>query len=348
MGRRGLAYTRTPRRRAALVSLPPSSRSDGVHSPDQGLVQAPPREAIDAVLLAALDEDGIPAARREALARDARGAGPAGSEQRRIDLTSDTVIPDQALARARLVAKAPGVLCGGAIFARALEVCDPKAKVELLVRDGQRVAPGQEVLRALGRARAMLFAERTGLNFVQRLSGIATLTARFVELCAGRARVLDTRKTTPNLRMLEKYAVRCGGGENHRLGLFDEAMVKNNHADLAGMALIEVLRRLRAELGPRIRITSEARDLGEAQAGVDGDADVVMLDNFAAGDLPRTVTALRERARGRPRPLELEASGGISEQNVALVAASGVDRISIGALTHSAPALDFSFYLRPA
>lgn len=267
--------------------------------------------------------------------------------RRRVDLTSDNAIPEPAMARARLVAKAPGVLCGVSIFARALEVCDSKAQIELLAGDGERVAAGQDVLHAVGKARALLYAERTGLNFVQRLSGVATLTARYVALCAGRARVLDTRKTTPNLRALEKYAVRCGGGFNHRFGLFDEAMVKNNHADLAGIALIELLRRLRADLGPKIKITSEARDLGEACAGVDGDADVVLLDNFAPADLTRAVTTLRERARGRVRPLELEASGGINERNVALVAASGVDRISIGALTHSAPALDFSFYLRP-
>ena len=177
--------------------------------------------------------------------------------------------------------------------------------------------------------------------------GIATLTARYVELCAGRACVLDTRKTTPNLRALEKYAVRCGGGFNHRFGLYDEAMVKNNHADLAGSALIDVLRHLRAKLGESVRITSEARDLAEAFAAVDGDADVALLDNFPPAELARAVPLLRERARGRARTLEIEASGGINESSVAAVAATGVDRISIGALTHSAPALDLSFYLRP-
>jgi nicotinate-nucleotide pyrophosphorylase (carboxylating) len=251
------------------------------------------------------------------------------------------------MARGRLVAKATGVLCGVSVFARALELCDPEAEIDCLAADGERLARGQEVLRVVGKARGLLFAERTGLNFVQRLSGVATLTARYVELCGGRARVLDTRKTTPNLRVLEKYAVRCGGGVNHRFGLFDEAMVKNNHADLAGVALTELLRRVRAALGPAIRITSEARSLNEAFAGVDADADVILLDNFAPPDLARIVTALRDRARGRPRPLELEASGGINEDSVALVAASGVDCISIGALTHSAAALDFSFYLRP-
>ena len=301
-----------------------------------------PREAIDAVLLRAMDEDGLPPAWESAARR--RSWGAAGQ---RIDLTSDFAIPDSTQAQARLVAKAGGVVCGLPVFARALEACEPQAQIELLARDGDRVTPGQVVLSVRGRARGLLFAERTGLNFVQRLSGVASLTARYVALCAGRARVLDTRKTTPNLRMLEKYAVRCGGGVNHRFGLYDEAMVKNNHADLAGVALSDLLRKLRADLGPNVRITSEARDEDEALAGVAGDADVVLLDNMAPTELAAIVPKLRARARGRARPLELEASGGITELNVAAVAATGVDRISIGALTHSAPALDFSFYLQP-
>jgi nicotinate-nucleotide pyrophosphorylase (carboxylating) len=341
------------------VSHPTSSRSDGVTHPEprSGTAPALSREAIDAVLVPALDEDGLAPRDRGVGAGGSSaprgadggstGAGTAGPLPRRVDLASDCAIPEAALAQGRLVAKAEGVLCGLSVFARALEVCDPGVHVERLASDGERVTPGQEVLRAKGRARALLFAERTGLNFVQRLSGVATLTARYVER-AGAARVLDTRKTTPNLRALEKYAVRCGGGVNHRFGLYDEAMVKNNHADLAGAALIDVLRKLRAELGGGVRITSEARDFAEACAGVDGDADVVLLDNFPVTELARSVPALRDRARGRARALELEASGGIHLGNVAEVAATGVDRISVGALTHSAPALDFSFYLRPA
>jgi nicotinate-nucleotide pyrophosphorylase (carboxylating) len=304
----------------------------------------------------ALDEDGMApawtlarAASSHATPASRPGAAVgAGHARRRVDLASDVAIAVTKRARGRLVAKAQGVLAGLPVFARALQACDPGVRLEYLARDGDRVGPGQDVLAAEGGARALLYAERTGLNFVQRLSGVATLTARYVDLCAGRARVLDTRKTTPNLRVLEKYAVRCGGGVNHRFGLYDEAMVKNNHADLAGAALIDVLAKLRTELGPDVRITSEARDFGEACAGVDGDADVVLLDNFPAAELARCVPALRDRARGRARLLELEASGGIHLGNVAEVAATGVDRISVGALTHSAPALDFSFYLRPA
>lgn len=302
----------------------------------------------------ALDEDGMAPEWAPGRAwapppgRTAESGNPGAGPRRRVDLTSDHSIQQGARAQGRLVAKAEGVLAGLPVFARALEMCDGQAHVQCLARDGDRVQPGQEVLRVEGRSRALLYAERTGLNFVQRLSGVATLTARYVQACAGRARVLDTRKTTPNLRELEKYAVRCGGGVNHRFGLYDEAMVKNNHADLAGVPLLELLIRLRAALGPGARITSEARDFDEACAGVQGDADVVLLDNFSVAEWARCSPLLRERARGRTRPLELEASGGIHLGNIGDVAASGVDRISVGALTHSAPALDFSFYLRPA
>lgn len=332
------------------MTLPTSSRPDGVVPFELGSGVSPslPRAAIDAVLLPALDEDGMPpawAGAGDTLGRDLPGR--AGSTVRRVDLTSDIAIPESVQAQARLVAKAGGLVCGLCVFERALQVCDPLSQIEVHARDGQRVVPGEVVLSVRGKARALLFAERTGLNFVQRLSGVASLTARYVALCAGRARVLDTRKTTPNLRVLEKYAVRCGGGTNHRFGLYDEAMVKNNHADLAGVGLGELVRRLRAGLGEHVRITSEARDSAEALAGVAGDADVILLDNFSVAELAAVVPQLRERARGRPRPLELEASGGITEHNVAAVAGTGVDRISVGALTHSAPALDFSFYLRP-
>jgi nicotinate-nucleotide pyrophosphorylase (carboxylating) len=272
-----------------------------------------------------------------------------GPERGPGDVTSRVCVPEDASCQGRLVARQPGLIAGIRAIPMVLEVFAPEVAFEGRAGDGHAVTADTTLGYLRGPAPQVLAAERTLLNIVGRLSGIATLTARFVEQVKGtRAAVYDTRKTTPGLRMLEKYAVRCGGGFNHRFGLFDEAMVKNNHADLAGRALIDVLRRLRAELGPQIRITSEARNLAEALAGVDGDADVVLLDNYSPQELSSTVAALRERARGRSRPLELEASGGIGERSVALVAASGVDRISIGALTHSAPALDFSFYLRPA
>jgi nicotinate-nucleotide pyrophosphorylase (carboxylating) len=160
-------------------------------------------------------------------------------------------------------------------------------------------------------------------------------------------RVLDTRKTTPGLRALEKYAVTCGGGENHRFGLYDEAMLKNNHLDLARAGLGELLAHLRARHGPELRITAESRDEREALVAVAGGADVVLLDNLAPPILAGLCPRLRAAARGRARPLELEASGGITLENAAEYARSGVDRISVGALTHSAPALDLALRLEP-
>jgi nicotinate-nucleotide pyrophosphorylase (carboxylating) len=287
-----------------------------------------PVEAIDAVVAAALAED--------------RGGG---------DLTAAHAVPEGARALARLVAKSEGVAAGLRVFARAFELCDRSAKVELLCEDGARVRMGDVLARITGSARALLTAERTALNFVQRMSGVATLTARYVALAreAGMdpPRVLDTRKTTPSLRLLEKHAVRCGGGENHRFGLFDEVMVKENHIELSGRPIEAVLADLRAAVGPAVRITCEARDEREALCGVDGGADVVLLDNLPPRELARLVPLLRARAAGRGRALELEASGGIDERTLADVVRSGVDRVSVGALTHSAPALDLSLDLEP-
>jgi nicotinate-nucleotide pyrophosphorylase (carboxylating) len=299
--------------------MPPAARV--------GIPAALTREVIDRFVRPALEED--------------RGGG---------DLTSSTAVPAQARARARLVAKSQGVLAGGAVFARVFELCDPRARVVVALEDGGRFARGDVLATVEGSARGLLTAERTALNFVQRMSGTATLTARYVELAqAGspRARVLDTRKTTPGLRLLEKYAVRCGGGENHRFGLYDEVMVKENHIELAGQPIVQVLTDLRRAVGPSVRITSEARDEHEARAGVDGGADVVLLDNMGVEELARLCPILRQRARELGRNVELEASGGIDLATVRAVAATGVDRLSVGALTHSAPALDLSLELEP-
>jgi nicotinate-nucleotide pyrophosphorylase (carboxylating) len=262
------------------------------------------------------------------------------------DLTTETVVPEAARARARLIARTGGVLAGGEVFVRVFERLDPAVRVPRRIDDGARFAAGDALIELEGRARALLMGERTALNLVQRLSGIATLTARFVA-AARPVRVLDTRKTTPGLRALEKHAVVCGGGENHRFGLFDEAMLKNNHLDLVRADLGTLLARLRARHGPELRITAEARDEREALAAVAGDADVVLLDNFTPAALSALCPRLRAAARGRIRPLELEASGGITPENAAEFARSGVDRISVGALTHSAPALDLALRLEP-
>ncbi len=277
------------------------------------------------------------------------------------DVTSEATVPAGARARARLVSKASGRIAGLAVFRRAFELCDPSCRFEALVTDGNSIEPGDEVARVEGGAYALLTAERTALNFVQRMSGIATLTRLFVDAVereagahgndggrdalAGPVRILDTRKTNPGLRPFDKFAVRCGGGENHRYGLFDEAMVKNNHVDLAGRPLEDVVRDLRLRCGDRFVITSEARDEAEAEAGVRGGADVVLLDNMSPERMSALVPKLRGLAAGRGRSLELEASGGVDLATISRIARTGVDRISIGALTHSAPALDLSLRL---
>lgn len=296
-------------------------------APRRGLPPPLAREAIDRFVRLALEED--------------RGGG---------DLTSSRAVPEAARARARLLCKSKGVLAGITVFARVFELCDPRVKTTLASEDGKRFEKGDVLATIEGSARALLTAERTALNFVQRLSGIATLTSRYVELAhAGNAtaRVLDTRKTTPGLRLLEKHAVRCGGGENHRFGLFDEVMVKENHIELAGRPIPDVLRDLRRAVGDSVRITSEARDEKEALAGVDGGADVILLDNMSVSELARLCPVLREHARAIGRAIELEASGGIDLATVQSIAATGVDRLSVGALTHSAPAMDLSLELEP-
>ncbi|MBI5364147.1 MAG: carboxylating nicotinate-nucleotide diphosphorylase [Planctomycetes bacterium] len=297
-------------------------------APRRGLPEPLAREVIDGFARPALEED--------------RGGG---------DLTSTTAVPEKARARARLLAKSSGVLAGIGVFARVFELADPRVKVAIAKEDGARFQKGDVLATVEGSARALLTAERTALNFVQRMSGTATLTAKYVELArAGggeRVRVLDTRKTTPNLRKLEKYAVRCGGGENHRFGLYDEVMVKENHIELAGKPIVDVLRDLRRAVGARVRITSEARDEKEARAGVEGGADVILLDNMSVAELARLCPLLREQARALGCQVELEASGGIDLSTTQAIAATGVDRLSVGALTHSAPAMDLSLELEP-
>ena len=262
------------------------------------------------------------------------------------DLTS-AALPSSARARARLVAKAPGVFCGAELFARTFRRVDSSVEVVMTGADGDRVEPGQELGTIVGPARALLVAERTALNFAQRLSGIATLTRAMVD-AADPVRVLDTRKTTPGLRRFEKYAVVCGGGENHRYGLWDQVLVKENHVELSARPMRELVETLRND-NPDVLVTVEARDETEALAAVGGGADVVMLDNMAPAEMARVGALVRAAAEERGRGVELEASGGVTLQTIGEVArASGVDRISVGALTHSAPALDLALYLEPA
>ncbi|TAJ14010.1 MAG: carboxylating nicotinate-nucleotide diphosphorylase [Planctomycetota bacterium] len=295
--------------------------------------------AAPAPLSRELVDERIDAALREDLGGDDYRAG---------DVTTDACVPRERRAVGTLLAKEPGRLAGLDVFCRVFERIDAAVASERAARDGDVLAAGQRVARVSGPAWALLAGERTALNFVQRLSGIATQAARWVELAGSRARILDTRKTTPGLRALEKYAVRCGGATNHRFALYDEVLVKDNHVDLAGCAIEELLPRVRARVGASMRITCEARTASEAAAAVDGGADVVLLDNFTPAELSALVPTLASRARARGgRRVELEASGGIDERNLRAYADAGVDRISIGALTHSVRALDLSFKLEP-
>lgn len=259
------------------------------------------------------------------------------------DLTSRLCVPETARGVAWIRAKSNGVLAGMACAEAAFAALDATAQVDCLRADGARLAPGDAVLRVRGRMRALLAAERTALNFLQRLSGIATMTASFVAAVAGTgARILDTRKTTPGLRRLEKDAVLAGGGENHRIGLFDQVLIKENHfASAAPLSYQEVVHRCVVE--QEAPVVAEARTLDEAVAAVRGGAAVVLLDNFAPGpQLRDAVARVRQAALGGGRPVEVEASGGVRPDNVRAFAECGVDRISVGALTHSAPALDLS------
>ena len=306
---------------------------------DRSKTRAPAPDRTGGVSLVAVDR-----AVRAALEEDL------GPELSVGDLTTDHALSSDVLARGALIAKADCTLAGLAVFRRVFELLGESSRSPSAVsftdesEDGAEVVHGDVVLRLAGPAAILLRGERVALNFLQRMSGIATRTRRFVDLAAGRARILDTRKTTPGLRVFEKYAVRCGGGENHRFGLFDEVMVKDNHVDASGEDLGTLLERLRERHGD-VRMTAEARDETEALAAIAGGADVVMLDNMTPDALRLLCPRLRRAASSRARPLEIEASGGVDLSNVAEIASTGVDRISVGRLTHSSPALDLSLAL---
>ncbi|MBZ0150336.1 MAG: carboxylating nicotinate-nucleotide diphosphorylase [Planctomycetes bacterium] len=259
------------------------------------------------------------------------------------DVTSRLSVPAGQLGRARILAKSAGVLAGLACAVCAFELLDPDARIEPVMADGARFQRGDLVLQVHCDMRALLAAERTALNFLQRLSGIATLTRAFVDAVAGTgARILDTRKTTPGLRRLEKQAVMAGGGHNHRVGLFDQVLLKENHFAMAAPLTYEQVVRRCVE-GQQVPVVAEARTVEEAVAAVRGGAAVVLLDNFVPGaPLRAAVDAVQQAARGLGRDVATEASGGVDLRSVRAFAESGVDRISVGALTHSAPAADLS------
>jgi nicotinate-nucleotide pyrophosphorylase (carboxylating) len=261
---------------------------------------------------------------RAALAEDLGRAG---------DITSRATVPADARLNADFVARSPGVIAGSACARVALAALDPEANFETILPDGATATAGAVVAKVEANARAALGAERVALNLLCRLSGIATLTAAYVAETAGtKARIIDTRKTTPGLRALEKYAVRCGGGANHRFGLDDAILIKDNHVAAAG-GVGEAVRRARASVGHMVKIEVEIDRLDQLEDALAERPDIVMLDNFSVSDLGKAV----HRTAGRAL---LEASGGVSLQTARAIANTGVDLISVGALTHSAPVLD--------
>ena len=255
------------------------------------------------------------------------------------DLTTAAVVPEDALARARIEQKAPGVSAGLRVAEKVFERVDPELRWHAHAREGEW-REGGLLAEVAGRAGSILRAERVALNFLGRLSGIATATARYVEAVDGTgARILDTRKTTPGLRALEKEAVRAGGGVSHREGLYDAILVKENHAALAG-GVAEAARRALAAAPAGVIVEVECATLAEVAAALEAGVPRLLLDNMSPDELRRAVQLAGGRA-------SLEASGGITLETIRAVAETGVDYISVGALTHSAPALDVSLLLDP-
>jgi len=249
------------------------------------------------------------------------------------DLTA-SFLPADRLGRAELITRESAILCGAPWFEAIFQGLDPGVRIHWDVVDGESVTPGRRLCVLEGSARALLTGERAAMNYVQTLSGTATLTRRYAEAVAGLpVRVLDTRKTLPGLRLQQKYAVRCGGGHNHRLGLFDAILIKENHILAAGSipAALEAARTLH----PGVPVEIEVESLDELEIALDAGAPVVLLDNFALDDLRRAVAMTAGRA-------QLEASGGISLETIRAVAETGVDRISVGALTKDVRAVDLS------
>jgi len=274
------------------------------------------------------------------------------------DLTCRALVPSTARLRGTVRAKQAGVVCGIPVFRRVFAALGGGVELSDAAADGTAVMPGDVVLRFAGNAQVLLKGERTALNLAQRLSGTATMTRRFVDLAVGtRARILDTRKTTPGLRVLQKHAVEMGGGLNHRMGLYDAVLIKENHIALMppgphGSSPAEAVRRARAMLGAQTMIQVEIESLDDLEPSIEAGADMILLDNMEPEEIAEAVRR-RDEALAQPavparRPqVLLEASGGITLSTVRAYAQSGVDRISTGAMTHSVESLDLSMRCEP-
>jgi nicotinate-nucleotide pyrophosphorylase (carboxylating) len=254
------------------------------------------------------------------------------------DVTTSATVPAGLRARGVLLVKSACVIAGLDVAFDTFRQIDAHVETRALRQDGQACGPGDRVAEIVGAARALLVGERTALNFLQRLSGIATMARRYVEAAGGRITVLDTRKTTPTLRAIEKYAVRTGGATNHRTGLFDAILIKDNHVRLGGgvRAAVEAARQRR----PDLRVEVEAQTLAEVDDALAARADTILVDNMSLDDIRASV----ERARGRAT---IEISGGVTLERLPELASTGADFVSVGALTHSAPAADISLEIEP-
>ncbi|MHB2026719.1 MAG: carboxylating nicotinate-nucleotide diphosphorylase [Elusimicrobiota bacterium] len=267
---------------------------------------------------------------REALREDV-GSG---------DVTTRFFVPRGSLLRARIVAKAPGILCGIKIARRVFSIVAKGCRITEKSQDGDAVKPGQTVMEVRG-GPSVLTAERTALNFLQHLSGISTLTARYAQSALGTsAKIYDTRKTLPGWRDLEKYAVRCGGGFNHRMGLYDAVLLKDNHW-ASGVDIFRAAAKMR-RLRPGMILEIEAADINQVERALDAGADIILLDNMTPDLIRKSVKIIRKSA---PRA-QIEISGGVTLKTVRTLARLGPDRISIGRITHSAPALDMSLEIK--
>jgi nicotinate-nucleotide pyrophosphorylase (carboxylating) len=255
------------------------------------------------------------------------------------DVTTGATVTAEQRARGVFLVKADCVLAGLDVAVAAFRQFDPAVQTTTRKRDGDRCGAGDEIAEVLGSAQALLIAERTALNFLQRLSGIATRARQFVDAAAGRIIVLDTRKTTPTLRALEKYAVAAGGATNHRVGLYDAILIKDNHIRLGGGMRAAIANARQHQ--PDLPVEVEAQLLGEVDQALEAGADIILVDNMATADIRRAV----ERARGRAK---VEISGGVTLDRIPELATTGADFVSVGALTHSAPAVDISFEIEPA
>lgn len=251
------------------------------------------------------------------------------------DITTDNIVPDDAVCSASLIAKQDGVIAGLSVFERTFILLDPKMYIERYVNEGERVKAGTLLMRLSGNARAMLRAERTALNLLQRMSGIATATAKFADLLKGtKTKIVDTRKTAPGLRYLDKYAVRAGGGTNHRFCLSDGVLIKDNHIKAAG-GITAAVKRAKAAIPHTIKIEVETESLEQVKEALEAGADIIMLDNMTPEAMKEAVDYINGRAL-------TEASGNITVEKAEIIAKTGVDLVSSGSLTHSVKAMDIS------